>query len=103
MRPSGRPRSRGPRSSVPSETGLVRNAALVLGSRRLPEAVPALAERLDDHQESPVVRASAAWALGRIATEPARAALEQHRDDDEPLVTEAVARALAEKAHGSRK
>jgi epoxyqueuosine reductase len=80
-------------------SGLVRNAALVLGTRRLPEAVPALVERLDDPQEGPVVRASAAWALGRIATEPARAALEHHRDDDEPLVRDAVSRALAELVH----
>jgi epoxyqueuosine reductase len=83
-------------------SGLVRNAALVLGTRRLPEAVPALAERLDDLQEDPVVRASAAWALGRISTDPAQAALERHRDDDEALVRDAVARALAEKTHSSR-
>ena len=42
----------------------------------VPEAAAALAERLDDPQEDPVVRASAAWALGQIGTEPARAALD---------------------------
>jgi epoxyqueuosine reductase len=84
------------------QSGLVRNAALVLGSRRLPEAVPHLAGRLDDTQEDSVVRASAAWALGRIATELAQSALECHRDDSEPLVREAVALALAEKVSSSR-
>ena len=47
--------------------GLLRNAALVLGARRSPEAVAPLAARLDDDREDPIVRASAAWALGRIA------------------------------------
>jgi epoxyqueuosine reductase len=83
-------------------SGLVRNAALVLGGKRQPEAVQALGERLDDLQEDAVVRASAAWALGRIANEPAQAVLKRHRDDDQPHVREAVRRALAEKAHSSR-
>jgi epoxyqueuosine reductase len=78
-------------------SGLLRNAALVLGSRQLPEAAPYLAARLDDPQEDNAVRAAAAWALGRIATEPARAVLESHRDDSEPLVRHAVWRALAER------
>jgi epoxyqueuosine reductase len=55
--------------------GLVRNAALVLGSRRVADAVDALAERLLDGDEDPVVRAAAVWALERIGTEAARAAL----------------------------
>jgi epoxyqueuosine reductase len=74
--------------------GLVRNAALVLGGRRACEAAAPLAGRLDDAQEDEVVRATAAWALGRIGTEPARAALGRHRDDPEPTVRHAVRRAL---------
>jgi epoxyqueuosine reductase len=50
-------------------TGLLRNAALILGSRRVREAVPALVACLSD--ADPVVRAAAAWALGRIGTEGA--------------------------------
>jgi epoxyqueuosine reductase len=74
--------------------GLVRNAALVLGSRRVPAAVGALAARLDDALEEPVVRASAAWALGRIDTAQARAALQRNREADQPPVRDAVRRAL---------
>ena len=48
--------------------GLVRNAALVLGERRVAEAEPALTRRLTDAGEDPAVRAAAAWALGRMGT-----------------------------------
>jgi HEAT repeat protein len=58
----------------------VRNAALVLGSRRAREAVPALTARLDDAAEDPVIRASAAWALGQIDTAEARAALARNHE-----------------------
>jgi epoxyqueuosine reductase len=54
--------------------GLLRNAALILGTRRIAEAVPALARHLDD--PDPVVRGAAAWALARIDTDEAREALE---------------------------
>jgi epoxyqueuosine reductase len=73
--------------------GLLRNAALILGTREVREAVPALIDRLDDAE--PVVRASASWALGRIATAEAIGALEAHRDDPDPATRDAVARALA--------
>jgi epoxyqueuosine reductase len=53
--------------------GLARNAAVVLGNRRLAEDVPALCEALG-HPE-PTVRGHAAWALGRIGGVRARAAL----------------------------
>jgi len=55
-------------------SGLLRNAALVLGTRGAAEAVPALAGCLGD--VDPVVRDAAAWALRRIDTPSARAALE---------------------------
>jgi epoxyqueuosine reductase len=56
-------------------SGLLRNAALILGTRGAAEAVPALAARLDD--PDPVVRDAAAWALRRIGTPEARGALER--------------------------
>jgi epoxyqueuosine reductase len=55
--------------------GLLRNAALILGTRRVLEAVSALARRLEDGD--PTVRQAAAWALRRIDTIEARAALER--------------------------
>ena len=70
--------------------GLLRNAALVLGTRRLPEAVASLAARLDDLEEDPIVRASAAWALGRIADDAAMAALDRHQEDQDPVVRDSV-------------
>jgi epoxyqueuosine reductase len=74
--------------------GLVRNAALVLGTRGKIEAIAPLAGRLDDGSEDPSVRASAAWALGRIGTSDALAALERHHDNRDPLVRESARRAL---------
>jgi epoxyqueuosine reductase len=74
--------------------GLLRNAALVLGTRGLPEAVAPLTGRLDDKTESAVVRAAAAWALGRIGTSPAQTALVRHCHDAKALVRDAVERAL---------
>lgn len=53
--------------------GLLRNAALILGARREPAAVPILIERLED--QDPIVRDSAAWALERIGTDEALQAL----------------------------
>ncbi|MCA1684894.1 MAG: HEAT repeat domain-containing protein, partial [Planctomycetia bacterium] len=54
-------------------TGLLRNAALILGERRTAEAVPALARRLGDPDR--VVRDAAAWALRRIGSGDALRAL----------------------------
>jgi epoxyqueuosine reductase len=45
-------------------SGMRRNAAVVLGNRGDDRAVPALVEVL--HDEDPVVRGHAAWALGRL-------------------------------------
>ncbi len=53
--------------------GLLRNAALILGTRRVVEAIAALARRLEDREE--VVRGAARWALLRIGTEDALDAL----------------------------
>jgi epoxyqueuosine reductase len=54
-----------------------RNAAIALGNSGDPDAVPALIDALDDPAE--VVRAHAAWALGRIGGSSAREALEGRR------------------------
>jgi epoxyqueuosine reductase len=53
--------------------GLLRNVAVALGNWGSPEAVPALTSALSDAE--PLVRAHAAWALGRIATNEAVEAL----------------------------
>jgi epoxyqueuosine reductase len=44
--------------------GLLRNAAIVLGNGRDPQAIPALARGLND--DEPLVRGAAAWALGQF-------------------------------------
>ena len=55
--------------------GLARNAAVALGNARAAGAAPALARALRDDPEA-VVRAHAAWALGKIGGEEARRALQ---------------------------
>lgn len=60
--------------------GFLRNVAVALGNSRNPEAVGVLSESLR-HAE-PLVRAHVAWALGEIAGESARAALEQALGDE---------------------
>ena len=54
--------------------GLQRNVAVAMGNRRESRYVLPLAEALRDGE--PLVRGHAAWALGRIGGEEARAALE---------------------------
>jgi epoxyqueuosine reductase len=62
-----RARFRGSAMSRAKRAGLLRNAALVLGNRRDPAAVPALERALGD--EDPSVRGAAAWALTRITAQ----------------------------------
>lgn len=50
----------------PHREGLLRNAAIVLGNQGWASALPVLAVGLSD--ESALVRAAAAWAVGRIAS-----------------------------------
>jgi HEAT repeat protein len=71
------------------------------GSLGGPPVVPALeklllAKGLLGKKEDPEIRACAAMALGRVRTPEARAVLEKARDDKEPLVRNAVSRALRE-------
>jgi epoxyqueuosine reductase len=58
--------------------GLLRNAAIALGNSGNPHAVPILAEVLSNEPES-LVRAHAAWALGRLGGQAARHALDEAR------------------------
>jgi len=53
--------------------GLLRNAAIVLGNRADPAALPALARGLQDDEL--LVRRAAAWAMGQLQTPAARAEL----------------------------
>jgi epoxyqueuosine reductase len=73
---------------------LRRNAAVALGNSLDRADVPALAEALRD-DPSPLVRGHAAWALGRIASPPAHAALRAARArETDPAVAEEVTAAL---------
>jgi epoxyqueuosine reductase len=54
-----------------------RNAAVALGNQGDPETVPPLASSLEDPE--PLVRAHAAWALGKIGGKQAKGALEKRR------------------------
>ncbi len=59
----------------PGRAGLLRNCCVAAGNLALREAVPALVQCLRE-DGSPLVRGHAAWALGEIGGEEARAALE---------------------------
>ena len=61
----------------PKRRGLLRNAAVALGNRPAPRAIPALIRGLND--EEPLVRGACAWALGRYEQLGARAALRNRR------------------------
>jgi epoxyqueuosine reductase len=55
--------------------GLLRNVCVALGNSRDPQAVPPLIRAL--HDDEPLIRGHAAWALGQIGGEEARKALEE--------------------------
>jgi epoxyqueuosine reductase len=65
--------SRGSPLRRAGRAGFRRNVAVALGNWRSPEAVPVLVEALQDAE--PLVRAHAAWALGKVASPAASAAL----------------------------
>jgi epoxyqueuosine reductase len=74
--------------------GFARNVCVGLGNSGLPEAVPVLASALSDPE--PVVRAHAAWALGRIGTAQARASLSARQAvESDPEVLGELREALA--------
>ena len=68
--------------------GLQRNAAVAMGNRLESRYVGPLAEALREGE--PLVRSHAAWALGRIGSAPARAALAEamEREADEAVRAE---------------
>ena len=57
----------------PRRRGMLRNAAIVLGNKRTPDALPALCRGLNDFE--PLVRAACAWALGKYSQPAAKTAL----------------------------
>lgn len=74
---------------------LVRNACIAAGNWGHAAAAPALARLLHD-DASPLVRGHAAWALGRIPSAAARAALTDRQPTEaDPLVQAEIAAALA--------
>ena len=74
-------------------SGLRRNAAVVLGNVGLIDDAPALIVALRD--ESSLVRGHAAWALGRLGSSLAAAALRERLDDEPDAdVREEIASAL---------
>jgi len=74
--------------------GLLRNVCVALGNWGSGEAIPVLARALDD--SSPLVRAHAAWALGRVASEAALGALgERLIREQDPAVAAELRAALA--------
>ncbi|MBB4637866.1 tRNA epoxyqueuosine(34) reductase QueG [Longimicrobium terrae] len=76
--------------------GLLRNVAVALGNWGALEAVPALAVAL--HDDEPLVRGHAAWALGRIGTEAAWQALAGRAGvEEDAWVGEEIAAALRER------
>ncbi|MGO8946750.1 MAG: tRNA epoxyqueuosine(34) reductase QueG [Ktedonobacterales bacterium] len=85
--------------------GLLRNVCVALGNIGDPIAVPALIAALSDKEA--LVRGHAAWALGRIGGQMARAALVQAQTADQDIAVRDEARyALAlcdTQAHGQHR
>jgi epoxyqueuosine reductase len=75
--------------------GFLRNVAVALGNNGGPEAVPALTNALNDSE--PLVRGHVAWALGRIGSSDAIAALRQRMvSEDDPEVKSEIEEALSD-------
>lgn len=73
--------------------GFLRNVAVALGNNGSEKSVPALTPLLADPE--PLVRSHAAWALGRIGTTEARAALDDARTrETDPDVHAEITQAL---------
>jgi epoxyqueuosine reductase len=84
----------------PKRRGFLRNVAVALGNLGSVESIPALVRALWDLD--PLVRGHAAWALGRIGTDKARAALaEALRQEIDPGAKAEMEQALGrEEAEG---
>ena len=75
--------------------GLLRNAAVVLGNQRPPQAIDPLCHGLADAE--PLVRAACAWALGQYADPRAAAALNARlQQEPDAAVRDEIVAALAE-------
>lgn len=95
MEPELRTRFAGSPIRRAKRRGLLRNVCVALGNLAQPEAVPALVRVLHEEAE-PLVRAHAAWALGRMRHSEARAALEHARaSETDPDVVEEIRLALS--------
>ena len=95
LHPTGwRARLRGTALLRARRTGLVRNASVVAGNRASQEMVQPLAAVLGGDPD-PVVRAHAAWGLGRIGGSGARnALLEAQTSEQDPEALKEIATAL---------
>ena len=81
----------------PKQEGLQRNAAVAMGNRGDSRYVPTLAAALRE-DSSPLVRAHAAWALGKIGGAAATEVLEERRGVEvDSEVSEEIERALGRK------
>jgi epoxyqueuosine reductase len=65
--------SRGSAMRRSGRAGFARNVCVALGNWGSPDAVPVLSRALSDPE--PLLRAHAAWALGRVGSAEARSAL----------------------------
>lgn len=74
--------------SRPRRSGLLRNAAIVLGNSGDRQAVPPLAGALQDQE--PLIRGAAAWALGKIGGELAKQSLQAQQmvEENTDVITE---------------
>ncbi len=78
----------------PRRRGMVRNALIVAANLGDGPSLSRARDRLTD--EDPVIRGTAAWALGRSGESVARRALQQARSrEDDPAVREEIDAALA--------
>jgi len=81
----------------PHRSGLLRNAAIVLGNQRDPAAIKPLARGLND--ADPIVRGACAWALGQINGHAAREQLLRHfKIEQDSSVRAEIVAGLAEPA-----
>jgi epoxyqueuosine reductase len=89
-----RQRFKGSAIKRPKRRGFLRNVAVALGNLGSVESIPALVRALSDPDT--LVRGHAAWALGRIGTDKARAALaEALRQEIDPGAKVEMEQALA--------
>ena len=79
--------------SRPKRSGILRNAAIVLGNTGDERAIPALIEALDDASE--VVRGAVAWTLGKLGGTEAASALQSRAErENNAYVIEEINAAL---------